>query len=123
MNGCGLCSRSFDVQNRRGVWLAMQIRHDSPSFGIVTGQTDDECQFKAGPSSSLNPALLWVVRESGTHAVHDCSSTTASETPRVFLAVGQVMRCAGARNLSTERSNPHFLPPQERFRLKKYILT
>lgn len=32
MNGCGLCSRSFDVQNHGGVsvWLAMQIRHDFP---------------------------------------------------------------------------------------------
>lgn len=59
MNGCGLCSRSFDVQNRRGVWLAMPIRHDSPSLGIVTGQADDECQFKVDPSCSLNPALLW----------------------------------------------------------------
>ena len=53
MNGCGLCSRSFDVQNRRGVWLAMQISHESPSLGMVTGQADDECQFKAGPSCSL----------------------------------------------------------------------
>ena len=80
-----------------------------PSLGIVTGQADDECQFKAGPSCSLNPAMpLPYFRKRNPRSarlqLYYCIGNTSCIP---YSGTSHAVRWCP--NLSTEQFNPRFL--------------